>query len=284
MFLIDRSWTQSGRTGQVHKLFCSDRIVLALWMPYRVAMRGFAANRPYLFSLTIFILVSIMAVPFVIAFKVLDLELEPLRLIIPIVQSVFIIWVLYHLDWLRLAGFGGRIKDIHVLWFPLVLAFVPVLMFGTIEIAPGSIMFYALALVFTGISEEGLSRGVILRAVLAKGPWTALLFMAVLFSAGHFSNLVFEDFSALEMAEKLLVTFSFALLYGALFLRTHNIWPLIVLHAVHDFSFVTSGTAGPFTVSPFPHTLHAGLAILSIIYAVFIMRKSDVEGLLSIGE
>lgn len=247
-------------------------------------MRSFAESRPYLFSLMIFILESIMAVPFVVAFKVLGLELEPLRLIIPIVQSIFVVWVLYHLGWLKAAGFGGRIKDIHILWFPLVLAFVPVLMFGTIEIAAGGIMFYALALVFTGISEEGLARGIILKAVLPSGPWIALLFMAVLFSVGHFSNLFFEDFSALEMVEKLLVTFSFALLYGAVFLRTHNIWSLIVLHAVHDFSFVTSGTAGPYTVTPLPHTLHAELAVLSIVYAVFIMSKVDVEELLTIGD
>lgn len=240
-------------------------------------MRRFADSRPYLFSLMIFLAESILAVPFVAVFKVSGLELEPLRLIIPIAQAVFVIWVLWHLGWLKAAGFGGHIRDIHLLWFPLVLAFVPVLVFGTIEIAAGGVLFYALALVFTGIHEEGLARGIILKAVLVKGPWIALLFMAALFSVGHFSNLVFEDFSALEMAEKLFVTFSFAILYGAVFLRTHNIWPLIVLHGVHDFSFVTSGTAGPFTVTPFPPALHAGLAILGIVYAVFIMRKFDLE-------
>lgn len=104
-------------------------------MPYHFSMRSFAESRPYLFSFMIFILETIMAVPFVVVFKVLGLELEPLRLIILIIQSIFVVWVLYHLGWLKDAGFGGRIKDIHTLWFPLVLAFVPVLMFGTIEIA-----------------------------------------------------------------------------------------------------------------------------------------------------
>lgn len=238
-------------------------------------MKSFADSRPYLFSLVIFVLESLVALPFVVAFKVLGYELEPLRLIIPVAQSVFVIWVLYALGWLKSAGFGGRIRNIHVLWFPLVLAFVPVLMYGTIEIASGAIVFYALALVFTGISEEGLARGIILRALVAYGPWRALLFMAVLFSLGHFSNLFFEDFTALQMAEKLLVTFGFAVLYGAVFLRTLNIWPLIVLHTVHDFSYLTSGTAGPFTVTPFPPAIHAGLAVLSILYAVIIMRRVD---------
>jgi membrane protease YdiL (CAAX protease family) len=242
-------------------------------MSYSVSIKKFAESSPYLFSLAISILVSLIAAPFVIVVKVIDLELEPLRLIIPIAQSAFVVWFQYVLGWLKATGFGGRIKDIHVLWFPLMLAFVPVVMFGTIEIAPANVAFYALALVFTGISEEGLSRGIILKALVAKGPWSAILFMSALFSVGHFTNLFFENFSLLEMVGKLLVTFSFALLYGAVFLRTLNIWPLIVLHAVHDFSFLTSGTAGPYTIAPFPLAIHAGLAVFSILYVVFIMRK-----------
>lgn len=237
-------------------------------------MRNFANNRPYLFSFTIFILESVVALPFVVVFKTLNFDLEPLRLIIPIVQSAFVIWVLYLLGWLKAAGFGTQIKNFHVLWFPLVLAFVPVLLFGTIEIAANAILFYTLALVFTGISEEGLNRGIILKAMLPKGPWVALLFMSLLFSAGHLSNLFFEDFSVFEMVEKLLFTFSFAILYGAVFLRVRNIWPLIVLHTVHDIFFLISGTAGPYTTKPFPSEVHLVLVICSILYAIFIMRKA----------
>lgn len=112
-------------------------------------MRNFADSRPYLFSFTIFILESIVALPFVVVFKTLNFDLEPLRLIIPIVQSAFVIWILYSLGWLKAVGFGAQIKNIHILWFPLVLAFVPVLLFGTIEIAANAILFYILALVFT---------------------------------------------------------------------------------------------------------------------------------------
>lgn len=236
-------------------------------------MNNFATNRPYLFSFAIFAIESIAAVPFVVAFNLLDLDLEPLRLIIPIAQTFLVIWILYALGWIKAAGFGGKIKNIHVLWFPLILAFVPVLLFGTIEIAPNAVMFYAFALAFTGISEEGFARGILLKALLVKGPWVALMFTSILFSVGHLSNLLFEDFSAFEMMERLLTTFSFAILYGSVFLRTQNIWPLIVLHAVHDFSFLTSGTAGPYLVEPLPSEVNLVLALISILYAVIIMRK-----------
>lgn len=239
-------------------------------------MNKFADNRPILFSISIFLVDSIVIpIPFVIAFKVLELEIEPLRLIIPLVQSIFIIGVLYYLGWLRAAGFGKRIKDIQILWFPLVLAAVPLFMFGTIELAANIILFYGAALLFTGISEEGVARGVILKAMLPKGVWAALLFMSLLFSAGHLSNLFFEDSTAIDMAMKLLVTFSFALLYGAVFLRTLNIWPLIILHTLHDIAFLISGSAGPYTVYNFTAVPQVVLAVISILYAIYITRKVD---------
>ena len=58
-----------------------------------------------------------------------------------------------------------------------------------------------------------------------------------------------------------------------MFLRTGNIWPLIFLHTLHDYSYVTSGSAGPFTVTPFDIRLHLLLSILNITYAVLITQK-----------
>jgi len=150
-------------------------------------------------------------------------------------------------------------------------------MFGTVEIAAYSVLFYTLALVFTGISEEGEARAIILKALLPKGKWIALIFAAFLFSIGHFTNLFFEDFSAIEMIEKLVVTFSFAILYGALFLRTLNIWPLIALHMIHDFMFLVSGTAGPFVSEPLPPNIHILLGVVSLVYGVYIVKGIDID-------
>jgi hypothetical protein len=243
-------------------------------------MKNFVSRHPYLFAIGIFVANALLAFPFVIAFNVFELDKEPLRLIIPIVQSIFVVGILYHLGWLQSSGFGKRIKDIRVLWFPLVLAFIPVVMFGTVEIAAYSVLFYTLALVFTGISEEGEARAIILKAILPKGKWIALIFAALLFSVGHFTNLFFEDFSAIEMIEKLVVTFSFAILYGALFLRTLNIWPLITLHMVHDFMFLVSGTAGPFTTEPLPVSLHIVLGVASLAYGIYIVKDVDIRPML----
>ena len=240
------------------------------------AVKNMAMERPYLFVVCLFVVETLVALPFVVAFKVLDLDLVPLRLIIPIAQSALMIWVISYLGWFARSGFTRTIRDVHVYWYPALLAFVPVLYAGTIEISPGWIIFYSAALIFTGISEEAFARGIALPALLPKGKWVALFFAAGLFSIGHLSNLIFENFGALEMFEKLLATFGFAVLYGALFIRTGNIWPLIVLHIIHDYMFLASGTAGPFTVDALPMEISIGLALANIAYGVFIVGKANL--------
>lgn len=240
-------------------------------------LRAIADQRPYLFVPGLFLAENLLAFPFVALFRALDLDIEPLRLIIPTAQSLFMIWVVWKLGWFSRAGFTLKVKDIHLYWYPVLLALVPVLVYGTIEIPSGPIAFYAAALLFTGISEETLARGVMLPALLKKGTWIAILFAASLFSIGHLTNLFFSSPSALEMAEVLLATFGFAVLYGALFIRTGNILPLILLHMLHDYFLLTSGTAGPFVVEPLSPILGIGLSALNIVYGAVIISLAPAD-------
>ena len=125
-----------------------------------------ADQRPYLFVLGLFLAETLLAFPFVALFRVLELDIEPLRLIVPTAQSVFMIWVVWKLGWFTRAGFTLHVRDIHLYWYPVLLALVPVLAYGTIKIPSGSLVFYTAALFVTGISEETLARGVILPALL----------------------------------------------------------------------------------------------------------------------
>lgn len=240
-------------------------------------IRSFAEKRPVIFVLALFVVHTTIAFPFVILFKVAGWGIVPLRLIIPIIDSAFMIWLIWYLGWFRRAGFATSARDIHLYWFPVVLAFAPVLLRGTVEIPAISVAFYSAALIFTGFSEEAFARGITLNALRSKGKWFALLFAAGLFSIGHFTNLFFEDFGPAEMSEKLLSTFSFAILYGAIFIRTGNIWPLIVLHTIHDYSFLTSGTAGPFTTEPISMEIRIGLAAVSLAYGFLVASSADWE-------
>lgn len=230
-------------------------------------------KHPFGFVIGLFLLESGLAIPFVVTFKLLNLDLELLRLVIPIAQSLFVLWVVWALGWFSQSGFVNHLRDMHLYWYPVLLAFVPALIYGSIQISTGPLLFYAAAILFTGISEEILSRGIMLPALIKRGTWTAIFFAAGLFSVAHFSNLAFTDHGIVEITEVLISTFGFAVLYGALFIRTQNIWPLIFLHSLHDYIFVTSGTAGPFVVEPIAPWISIVLAILNIGYGIFIIKS-----------
>ena len=234
-----------------------------------------ADTHPYTFVILLFIVENALAVPFVVLFRIMNTDLEPLRLLIPVVQSGFMIWVVWQLGWFNTSGFRRDVKELHLYWYPVLLALIPVLLYDSINIPTGPLAFYTAALLFTAISEETLARGVIIPALLKKGTWTAILAAAGLFSISHLTNLVFSDPGFLKMMEVLLVTFGFAVLYGAIFIRTGNIFPLIVLHMLHDYFLVTSGTAGPFLVQPLSPIISCGLAIVNIVYGAILITRTS---------
>jgi len=235
----------------------------------------FAESRPFIFVVGLFCIENALAIPFVVAFRLLDADIELLRLIIPVVQSVFMIWVVWHLGWVGKSGFRKKVKNLHLYGYPVLLALVPVLLYGSIQIATGPLAFYAAALLFTAISEETLARGVMITALLKRGVWTAILVSAGLFSISHLTNLLFSEPDFVKMTEVLLVTFGFAVLYGAIFIRTENILILIVLHMLHDYFLVTSGTAGPFVVQPLSPAISIGLAVLNIAYGAILVTGAS---------
>lgn len=241
------------------------------------ALQSFATHRPLFFVISLAVLDALFGLPFVVAFKLAGLDIVPLRLIIPGVQSVFILWLIWYLGWTKRSGLTGTVKNVHLLWLPTLVAFIPVLFYGTIAITWGWIVFYAFALLFTGISEEGFARGIAIPALMRYGKWAALLIAAVIFSAGHITNIFFEEFGLIEWIDKFAATFGFAIFYGAVFLRTGNLWPLIILHAVHDYSYLTSGTAGPFVAEAIDIQLHMALSVLIAAYGIYILAGSEVE-------
>ena len=240
-------------------------------------LRSFADRQPLLFVIALAILQPLIALPMVAAFRLAGQDIVALRLIIPLVQSAFILAVIWFLGWRVKAGLVNGVRNVHVLWYPVLAAFVPVIFYGTVEISWGWIVFYGAALVFTGISEEGFARGIAIPALMRYGKWAAVLIAALIFSAGHITNIFFEDFDLLGWVDKFSATFGFAVLYGAVFIRTGNLWPLVFLHTLHDYSYLTSGTAGPFLVEAFDVPLHILISAVSAAYGLYVLHRADPE-------
>ncbi|MCG6885066.1 MAG: CPBP family intramembrane metalloprotease [Silicimonas sp.] len=240
-------------------------------------VKTWAENRPVLFVVALAIVQPMIAFPFVAIFKLTGVDIVALRLLIPTVQSAFILWVIWHLGWRERAGLTGSVRNVHLLLYPTFVAFVPVFLYGTVEISWGWIIFYTAALVATGVSEEGFARGIAIPALMRYGKWGAVLIAAAIFSAGHITNAFFEDFGPLEWVDKFSATFGFAVLYGAVFLRTGNLWPLVFLHMVHDYSYLTSGTAGPFLVEALDIRAHLAFSALNTLVGVYMLAGMQDE-------
>ena len=130
------------------------------------AIRTWAEERPLLFVIGLAVLQPLIAIPFVAAARVTGLGIEPLRLVIPTVQSAFILWLIWYLGWRDKAGLTGTVRNVHLLWYPTLIAFVPTFLYGTVAVAWGPLVFYSAALVATGISEEGFARGIAIPALM----------------------------------------------------------------------------------------------------------------------
>lgn len=99
-----------------------------------------------------------------------------------------------------------------------------------------------------GLSEEALSRGVVQHLLRASGPARAAAMVGALFGAGHVLSRLWFGAAA---TEALWVGFSagtFGFAYAALRWHLGTIWPLVVLHALEDFTQLNSPGAMPFGV------------------------------------
>ena len=247
-------------------------------------LRFIAETYPLLFVIALAVLQPILAIPFVVAIRVLGFDLTPLRLIIPTAQSLFILWLIWALGFWRISGLSGPVRNVYLLIYPALVLFVPAVLYGNVEIAARWALFYFLAVLATGISEEGFARGIAIPVLMKYGKWGAVLIAAAIFSAGHLTNAFFEDFSVIEWVDKFGATFGFAVLYGALFLRTGSLLPLIFLHTLADYIYLISGTAGPFVAEAIDVRIHLALAVANLVVGLYLltgMREDNLPAMRS---
>jgi membrane protease YdiL (CAAX protease family) len=161
------------------------------------------------------------------------------------------------------------------LWL-FVLAFLPAVLNALSNLQnPGAAGMLLILLTATavGFVEEVIFRGMMLQALLSRGPWQAAIISSLIFGVAHSLNLLFGanlGATLLQIGYTLALGFMFA----ALALRTHTILLLIVAHSLTDFfgflaynsSVVTTGlSALVIVVTCVEMLLYAG-------YALYLMR------------
>ena len=189
--------------------------------------------------------------------------------------TVLLAIMLTRMGWWRRVGFASATPR-QLLWMlpaglPVVVNFYP-------GLAPGGaaqvVGFLVLALM-VGFVEESAFRGVMLRALAARGVWRAVLVTSVLFSVTHLMNIMAGE-AGLQAGLQLLYAGAIGFAFAALALRTSVIWPLVVVHALIDFVAFMQDPAA--VVPPRAEViLDLTLTVVFLGYGAFLMLHSPMR-------
>lgn len=166
----------------------------------------------------------------------------------------------------------------------LLLVGIPLLgVLGFIGQASESILVTAIALsLLTGFAEEGMFRGLIVRALLPAGIWPAVLVSALCFTAIHLTNLI-NGLSLGYVAGQLILAFGSGVLFAAIRLRTNSLWPSLLLHAGHDVGgLILLGIDPAIALTPLTSAaiiVNGVFCLLFLLNAWVLLRASQVRRL-----
>ena len=202
-------------------------------------------------------------------------------------------WLIKKYKLINLAGLGPffPLKNKLLLLFPLYLVLVNILFLDDIDYGSIPMLDYILLIVWAvsvGFSEEYMLRGFTQSTLLKrfgktkKGIVYSVIGAAFIFGLLHL--LKFDKGLYGEIAQVFFATF-IGTMFGALLLRTHKIWPLVVLHAVIDIAGNLDKLATPQVVKKVAEAegdLINSIAITIIvlpcfIYGLILLRKVKVE-------
>lgn len=210
-------------------------------IPYELApaptrLAAWAERRPLLFALAIMaslVIFSILTQAFVS--PLIDLiGLDMINVLASVVVFTAFAVLTLTMRWWREVGF--RAPSSGSAWTLLILPLIVAasLQNGITVTAPKEVLIVLAAAVLTGLLEEVIFRGLILRAFLPKGVTKAVVYSTILFSLFHLLNLIAGE-PLLVTLVQLGVAISTAVFMSAITLRSGSLWPAILYHAVHDF-------------------------------------------------
>ena len=238
--------------------------------------RGFHQRHPYLFVL---ILEATVVGAFVIAgalVKRLEMSHQALYGIGFVILTAISLMLLTRMRCWKEVGFRPLGKY-HLLWLPALPMIVNVFegLSGEGTVLPGAMLLGLLGLTaLNGFVEEVFYRGLMLRALVAKGIWRAVIITSLVFAITHSLN-VLAGWSLEKVLWQLSYSFAFGFGWAAFALRTGTIWPLILIHFLNNFfalyrpgSIVQTGS-----VSALGRGIIAFYTVAFIAYGVIVTRS-----------
>ena len=131
------------------------------------------------------------------------------------------------------------------------------------EIGPPGAGWWALTLLLTGVNEELISRGVVLdRLESAFAPLPAVSLTAVLFGLQHLSALALTGRGPVDVLQNVALSACYGFALAAFQLTFRWLWPLVLVHALADWTTLAALTYPSDAVVV---AIHAGLLVYGLI-------------------
>lgn len=242
-------------------------------------MKNFIEKRPFWFGLIVTLIIFVSGILVVVPGRALGVSHDTLIMIILVVAALIPLGLIWRLGWWQDTGFTGAIQNPSALLVPFLIMPVPILLFGTVENTASVTLYWLIAVFLTGLSEDALSRGLLMRVFLPHGKWQAVLYPALLFGLSHISNLFGNEMALTANLFQIINATTTHILVAAVRLRINNIWPLIIMHTLFDLFFVLAGVAGTNatrTLADIPLPAYLALWVVEIATAVYLMQKPSV--------
>jgi membrane protease YdiL (CAAX protease family) len=172
-----------------------------------------------------------------------------------------------------------------LVWLPLAYACAMLALDLVKGMPPQRVLvFVAINTALVGLSEELMFRGVLFAGFLSRFTiWPAMLFSSAIFGAAHALN-VFTigqlDAALLQSACAFLQGFG----YLAIRIRTGSLWPMVLVHAMWDFSLISGALAPRTELSAPSNAVLFGPILIALplfLYGLFLMRGHSARAQLS---
>lgn len=243
-------------------------------------------NRSFRFALTAYVVMLGSIVPAIYLNVFSGMKMDSLSRTL-VGQSIELIVILVFVTVVRRWNGIGLHKGFHLksltYLLPLLLLIVLLLMNGIKAREPSRILSFLLLALITGFCEETMFRGMIYGSLRKNGQAIALLTSSALFGLAHTLNL----FTGVDMRLVLLdvlATFGFGLVFSIAYEYTGTLLPLILVHAMIDFSsylsrdYIMAESPASYTMeSALPNLI---LALVLITWSAFVLlfkkRKSRI--------
>jgi uncharacterized protein len=189
--------------------------------------------------------------------------------------TVILALLLTRKSWWDAVGFRAARSPRDLLYFLVPL--VPMAINWVPGIAWGGARHFGGVLVLTlmvGFVEEVVFRGLMVTALRPRGEWRAVLIPALLFGLTHALN-VLAGKSGPEAAAQVAYAIAIGLAFGALWLRTGILWPLVLVHFLIDFAHFTQKPGFEFTPA-WTMAVVVGITVLFTAYGLWVMLARRV--------